>query len=249
MKKRLTDKELAVYEWQLDVPGFGIDGQEKLKSSSVLVSRCGGLGSVVAYELAAAGIGKLILAHGGNIVSSDLNRQLLMTDAGLGKSRIESVERRLKELNPRLDIIAVGENINKNNVVELVAQADVIVDAAPLFEERYLMNREAVKQDKVLIDCAMYELEAQITTIIPCETPCLSCLYPEKPKVWKRRFPVFGAVSGTVACLGAMEAIKVISGLGETLGGKLLTMDLRDMSFNKFAITRNPQCKVCSSKK
>ena len=244
--KKLTEKELAVYEWQLDVPGFGVEGQEKLKNSSVLISRCGGLGSVVAYELAAAGVGKLILAHGGNVVPSDLNRQLLMTDAGLGKSRIDSVERRLKELNPRLEIVAIGENINENNVAELVSQADVVVDAAPLFEERFLMNREAVRQKKVLVDCAMYELEAQITTIIPGETPCLSCLYPEKPVAWKRKFPVFGAVSGTVACLGAMEAIKVLSGLGETLSGKLLTLDLRDMSFNELSINKNKKCSICS---
>jgi molybdopterin/thiamine biosynthesis adenylyltransferase len=243
---RLTNKELAVYEWQLDVPGFGVEGQTKLKNSSVLISRCGGLGSVVAYELAAAGVGKLILAHGGNVVASDLNRQLLMTDAGIGKSRIESVERRLKELNPRLEIVAVGENINENNAKALVGQADVVVDAAPLFEERFLLNREAVEQRKVLVDCAMYELEAQITTIIPGETPCLACLYPEKPMAWKRRFPVFGAVSGAVACLGAMEAIKVISNLGETLAGKLLTMDLRDMSFQKINIAKKSNCPVCS---
>jgi molybdopterin/thiamine biosynthesis adenylyltransferase len=243
---RLTNKELAVYEWQLDVPGFGVEGQTKLKNSSVLISRCGGLGSVVAYELAAAGVGKLILAHGGNVVASDLNRQLLMTDAGIGKSRIESVERRLKELNPRLEIVAVGENINENNAKALVGQADVVVDAAPLFEERFLLNREAVEQRKVLVDCAMYELEAQITTIIPGETPCLACLYPEKPVAWKRRFPVFGAVSGAVACLGAMEAIKVISNLGETLAGKLLTMDLRDMSFQKINIAKKSNCPVCS---
>lgn len=245
--RKLTEKEMAVYEWQLDVPGFGIEGQQKLKNSSVLVSRCGGLGSVVAYELAAAGVGKLILAHGGNVVPSDLNRQLLMTDAGLGKSRIASVERRLKELNPRLEITAVGENINENNIADLVSEADLIVDAAPLFEERYLMNREAINQNKVLVDCAMYELEAQITTIIPGKTPCLSCLYPEKPKAWKRRFPVFGAVSGTVACLGAMEAIKVIAELGETQAGRLLTMDLRTMAFAQIAISKNPQCKICSA--
>lgn len=247
--KKLTEKELAVYEWQLDVPGFGIDGQEKLKNSAVLVSRCGGLGSVVAYELAAAGVGKLILAHGGNVVPSDLNRQLLMTDASLGKSRIESVERRLKELNPRLEIVAVDENINEDNVVDLVSQVDVIVDAAPLFEERLLMNREAVNQNKVLVDCAMYEMEAQITTIIPGQTPCLACLYPEKPVAWKRRFPVFGAVSGTVACLGAMEAVKVLSNLGETLAGRLLTMDLRDMSFEQVEIKRHNDCPVCSGLK
>ena len=153
--QKLTDKERAVYEWQLDVPGFGEEGQEKLKNASVLVSRCGGLGSVVAYELAAAGIGKLILAHAGNVHESDLNRQLLMTDNWLGKPRIESVERRLKELNPRLEIVAINENINENNAKELVSEADVIVDAAPLFKERFLMNREAVLQQKPLVDCAM----------------------------------------------------------------------------------------------
>ena len=131
--KELTKEELAIYEWQLDVPGHGIKGQERLKNSSVLISRCGGLGSVVAYELAAAGVGTLILAHAGNVKPSDLNRQLLMTHDWLGKPRIESVERRLKELNPRINIISVPENITEENVAALVAQADVIVDGAPLF--------------------------------------------------------------------------------------------------------------------
>ncbi len=193
--KKLTQEELAIYEWQLDVPDHGIEGQERLKNSTVLVSRCGGLGSVVAYELAAAGVGTLILAHGGNVKHSDLNRQLLMTQDWLGKPRVESAERRLKELNPRLNIISVPENINENNAAKLVGMADVILDAAPLFEERYLMNREAIQQGKPLVDCAMYELEAQIMTIFPGETACLSCLYPDKPAAWKRKFPVFGAVS------------------------------------------------------
>jgi molybdopterin/thiamine biosynthesis adenylyltransferase len=148
MMEKLTPEELATYEWQLDVPEHGIEGQERLKNSTVLVSRCGGLGSVVAYELAAAGVGTLILAHGGNVKHSDLNRQLLMTHDWLRKPRVESAERRLKALNPRLHIIKVPENINEKNVAELVSKADVIVDAAPLFEERFLMNREAVKQGK-----------------------------------------------------------------------------------------------------
>ena len=245
MMRKLTDKERAVYEWQLNVTGFGEEGQEKLKNASVLVSRCGGLGSVVAYELAAAGIGKLILAHGGNVKDSDLNRQILMTDDWLGKPRIESVERRLMELNPRLQVLAVNDNLNDENVQQLVAEADVIVDAAPLFRERFLMNSEAVKQQKPLVDCAMYELELQITTIIPGKTPCLACLYPEEPKEWKRRFPVFGAVSGTVACMGAMEAIKLISGMGEPLAGRLFTMDLRDMTFFTTQIKQNPKCSCC----
>jgi len=243
----LTEKELAVYEWQLDVPGFGTEGQKKLKNASVLVSRCGGLGSVVAYELAAAGIGRLILAHGGNVKPSDLNRQILMTDNWIGKPRIQSVEKRLKELNPRLEIIAVDSNIKENNVSELIGMADIVVDAAPLFDERFLMNREAVRQNKPLVDCAMYEMEAQITTIIPGISPCLACLYPEKPESWKRRFPVFGAVSGTVACLGAMEVIKLISNLGDSLSGRLLTMDLRDMSFSEMKIQKREDCMICGN--
>ena len=243
--QKLSEKEKAVYEWQITVPGFGEAGQEKLKNASVLISRCGGLGSVVAYELAAAGIGKLVLAHGGNVKLSDLNRQLLMTDDWVGKPRIESAVRRLKELNPRLEIDAFDENISEANAAEIVSRADVIVDCAPLFEERYLLNREAVAQNKPLVDCAMYELEAQITTIIPRQTPCLSCLYPHKPEFWKRQFPVFGAVSGTVGCLGAMEAIKLIAGLGKILGGTLLTMDLRDMSFHRVKIKRRENCPVC----
>lgn len=244
--KELTDEEKDIYSWQTTVPNFGEEGQKTLKNSSVLISRCGGLGSVVAYEMAAAGVGKLVLAHGGNVKPSDLNRQLLMTYDWLGKPRIESVERRLKELNPRMEIRAVGENINEENARELIEDVDLIIDCAPLFEERYLMNSQAIKQNKPLIECAMFELQAQITTIIPKETPCLACIYPETPKAWKRRFPVFGAVSGTVGCMAAMEAIKVLTGLGEPLKNKLMSFDLRDMSFCKMPITKKADCPVCS---
>jgi molybdopterin-synthase adenylyltransferase len=242
---RLNEEEKATYEWQMTVPGFGEAGQEKLRNASVMVSRCGGLGSLVAYELAAAGIGKLILAHGGNVKHSDLNRQLLMTHDWLGKPRIESVERRLKELNPRLEIVAYNANVSERNVVELTQQADVIVDCAPLFQERYLMNEQAVQQGKPLVECAMFELEAQITTMIPGKTACLSCLYPEFPDQWKREFPVFGAVSGTLGCMAAMEAIKLIAGLGTPLYNQLLRFDLRHASFLKSAITRRPECRIC----
>lgn len=241
----LTDDERAVYEWQMWVPGFGEAGQETLKGASVLVSRVGGLGSVVAYELAAAGIGKLVLAHAGNVKPGDLNRQLLMTHDWLGRPRVESAERRLKELNPRLEIVAFDENLSEDNAGRIVSQADLIVDCAPLFPERYAMNREAVRQNKPLVECAMYELEASITTIIPGRTPCLACLFPREPTAWKREFPVFGAVSGAVGCLAAMEAVKVLAGLGEPLLSRLVAFDLRDMTFRSRRIERNPGCPVC----
>lgn len=242
----LTQAERQQYEWQLWVDEFGEAGQEKLKSASVLVSRCGGLGSVVAYELAAAGVGRLVIAHAGNVKPSDLNRQLLMTHDWVGKPRIESATRRLRELNPHIEIVGIGENVSEKNAESLIRQVDAVVDCAPLFEERFAMNRHVVQQNKPLIECAMYDLEAQITTIQPGHTPCLNCLYPETPPHWKRQFPVFGAVSGTVGCLGAMEAIKVLAGVGEPLHNRLLSMDLRSMSFRTLTIRRNTECPTCS---
>ncbi|MBL8028238.1 MAG: HesA/MoeB/ThiF family protein [Fibrobacteres bacterium] len=243
----LTEYEKERYGWQLNVRGHGETGQEKLKAATVLVSRVGGLGGLVAYELAAAGVGKIIIAHGGILTVDDLNRQLLMTDDWIGKPRVECAAKRLKELNPHIEIKAVPENISEQNAASLVEEADVVVDCAPLFVERYAMNREVVRQNKVLVDCAMFNLEAQVTTIVPGKTPCLRCLYPENPPAWKRRFPVFGAVSGTVGCIGAMEAIKVISGFGEPLYNTLLCMDLESMLVRRMKIKRNPNCSECSS--
>jgi molybdopterin/thiamine biosynthesis adenylyltransferase len=127
-----------------------------------------------------------------------------------------------------------------------VEQVDLVVDCAPLFSERFAMNAAAMRQNKPVVMCAMHDMEIHITTMIPGRTPCLSCLYPEDPTPWKREFPVFGAVSGMVGCLGAIEAIKVIADLGEPLLGQLVAADLRTMAFRKFNIARNPQCAVCS---
>src|SRR3954464_5668675 len=118
----LNDDERAVYEWQMWVDGFGQAGQERLKGSSVFISRVGGLGGAVAYQLAAAGVGKLVLAHAGNVKPSDLNRQLLMTHDWLGKPRVEIAARRLKELNPRLEVVTVAENVSEANAASLIAQ-------------------------------------------------------------------------------------------------------------------------------
>lgn len=246
-KPALSARDREVYSWQLPVTGFGEPGQQKLKGASVLISRCGGLGGVVAYELAAAGVGRLVLAHAGTIKPSDLNRQLLMTHEGIGKLRVESAARRLRELNPHLEIVAVPENLNPANAERLVAEVDLMVDCAPLFEERYLMNQQAVRQRKPMVECAVYELEAHLTTILPGETPCLRCLYPENSTTWTRRFPVFGAVSGAMGSLAAMEAIKVLAGFGEPLRGRMLTYDLRDMSFRTYRVRRNPQCPECGA--
>jgi molybdopterin/thiamine biosynthesis adenylyltransferase len=242
---RLTDEERATYEWQMWERDFGEQGQEKLKGTTALVSRLGGLGGPLAQQLAAAGFGKVILAHGGNVKYSDLNRQVLMTYDWLGKPRVESAARRLRELNPRLEVEAVGSNITEDNAAELVAKADIVFDCAPLFDERFLMNRECVRQRKPLIDCAMFSMEGQVTVILPGQTACLACLYPEDPPAWKREFPVFGAVSALAACVGAIEGIKLMAGIGPSLAGKLLYYDLRHMAFRTIPLERRPDCDVC----
>ena len=242
----LTDAERARYEWQMWTPDVGEEGQRKLKAASVLVSRIGGVGGTVAYYLAAAGIGKLVLAHAGNVKPGDLNRQLLMTTDWLGKPRVESAQRRLQELNPHVEIVALNENVSDVNAAAIVKQADIVVDAAPLFSERFAMNRAAVEQGRALIECAMFDLGAQLTTIIPGSTPCLRCLYPVDPPHWKREFPVFGAVSGMIGALAALEVIKLITGIGEPLTNSLLMINLRTMEFRKLPTVRDGQCPVCA---
>jgi molybdopterin/thiamine biosynthesis adenylyltransferase len=245
----LTADEQRRYEWQLTTPDFGPQGQRRLKGATALISRIGGVGGSVALQLAAAGIGRLILAHAGKVRLDDLNRQLLMTTESLGRPRIETAARRLRELNPHVEIETVGENVSERNAADLVGRCDVVVSAAPLFEERLLMNRHAVGRQKPLVDCSMYDLEVRLMTVLPGRTPCLECLYPEPPPNWKRQFPVFSAVSCTVGSLAAMEAIKIVAGFGEPLAGRLLLGNLRDMSFRTLPIARREGCAACGAHK
>ena len=245
--QELTAEEQATYEWQMWIDGLGEAGQRRLKGATALVSRCGGLGGPLCYHLASAGIGGLILAHAGTVKPDDLNRQILMTHSSLGQSRVETASRRLQELNPRLRIEAVPENISADNVDALVSRADIVFDCAPLFAERFAMNRACVQQNKPLIEAAMYEMEGQITTILPGKTPCLACLYPEEPPAWKRKFPVLGAVSAMAASIAAVEGIKVIAGFGQTLAGTLLYYDSRNMTFQRIPVRRRPECAVCGT--
>ena len=243
----LTETDRALYEWQMWVPGMGEAGQRKLKGATVLISRVGGLGGLVAMELAAAGVGRLILAHGGNLKLPDLNRQLLQTRAHVGLPRMDNIVTRRKELNPDCEIVGVTENITEANAAAWVALADVVVDAAPLFQERLALNAAAMRAGKPMVECAMHTLEATVTTFLPGRSGCLACYVPEVPPTWMRQFPVFGAVSGTAACLGAMEVIKLITGLGTPLAGEMLCMDLGSMGFRRVKLPRRSDCEVCGS--
>ena len=136
----LSDRDREIYEWQLDVPGLGEQGQSKLRNTTALVSRIGGLGGPLAFSLAAAGIGKLILVHGGDLRPDDLNRQILMRHEYLGKARVDAAAETLKAFNPHIEVETAAENFNEDNAAGLVGRADIVFDAAPLFEERFLLN-------------------------------------------------------------------------------------------------------------
>jgi len=244
--RELTDWDREKYRRQMQIEGFGDAAQRKLKSSSALVTRVGGLGGPTALQLAAAGIGKLVIAHGGNVTPSNLNRMILVRGDGVGQPRVPQMQETLRRFNPDCEVVAVAEDATEDNVASLVAQVDVVCDTTPRFEERLLLNRECWRQGKPLVDSGMNGMEAQLTTIIPGETPCLQCIVHEVPAWWDPLgFGVLGAVPGALGALTALEAIKVLTGYGTPLAGVLLTFDAEDLTFARYQLRRRPDCPVC----
>lgn len=246
MLPSLSPIEIERYRRQMMLPGLGEVGQRQLKNTTALVTGVGGLGGTAALYLAVAGVGKLILVRGGNLQRDDLNRQILMTDDWVGKPRVFKAQETLAKLNPDIEIEAVCEYVSPNNIDTLVQQADIALDCAFDFNERDLLNAACVSRGKPMVEAAMDGMEAYLTTIVPGRTPCLTCLFPEKPEWDRWGFGVLGAVSGTLACLAALEAIKLMTGLGDPLLGQLLTMDLARTEFAKRRPYHDPNCPVCS---
>ncbi|MEO0854561.1 MAG: HesA/MoeB/ThiF family protein, partial [Cyanobacteria bacterium J06648_11] len=246
MLPSLTPTEVDRYRRQMMLPGLGEIGQRQLKNTTALVTGVGGLGGTAALYLAVAGVGRLILVRGGNLQRDDLNRQVLMTDDWVGKPRVFKARDTLAQLNPDIAIEAVCEYVSADNIDALVQRADIALDCAFDFKERDLLNAACVRWGKPMIEAAMNGMEAYLTAIAPGQTPCLTCLFPEKPEWDRWGFGVLGAVSGTLACLAALEAIKLVTGLGNPLLGRLLTMDLARASFAKQRTYRDPNCPVCS---
>ncbi|MEN8678825.1 MAG: HesA/MoeB/ThiF family protein [Akkermansiaceae bacterium] len=234
------------YTWQEDVPGFGREAQEKLKNASALVSRVGGLGGPLALSLAAAGVGRIILAHGGELRADDLNRQILMTHEGLGSERHDQAAETLRRFNRDLKIESVGENISEENVVGLVERADIVFSCAPLFEERLLMNRESMRQGKLFVDGAMCSMEGHVLAVDPGKSTCLGCLVKEPPAYWKRRFPVIGAVSAMVAQIAVLEGIKLLTRFSNPALDQMIHIDAQRMRMKKVRLVRDPACDHCS---
>lgn len=243
----LTPTDLERYRRQISLPHFGELAQKRLKSATVLVTGVGGLGGTAALYLAVAGVGKLILVRGGDLRLDDMNRQILMTDDWVGKPRVFKAQETLQRINPDIEVEAVCDYITADNVDSLVKSADMALDCAHNFAERNLLNEACVKWRKPMVESAMDGMEAYLTTIIPGVTPCLSCLFPEKPDWDKRAFSVIGAVSGTLACLTALEAVKLITGFSQPLLSQLLTIDLNRMEFAKRRSYRDRACPVCGN--
>ncbi|HBL12427.1 MAG TPA: protein hesA, partial [Cyanobacteria bacterium UBA11162] len=190
-----------------------------------------------------------ILVRGGNLRLDDMNRQILMTDNWVGLPRVFKAAETLAGINPDVEVEAIAEYITPDNVDSLVQQADIALSCAHNFEERDLLNAACVLWDKPMVEAAMNGMEAYLTTIVPGKTPCLSCLFPEKPDWDRRGFGVVGAVPGTLACLAALEAIKLITGLGQPLLGQLLTMELNRLEFAKRRSYHDPDCPICGKDK
>jgi molybdopterin/thiamine biosynthesis adenylyltransferase len=222
-----------------------VEGQERLKDSTALVAGIGGLGGTVALYLAAAGIGRLSLVHQGTLDLPDLNRQILMRPEQVGESRVRCAQDGLRRFNPEVGIDVLDGRICEENVGDLVGGSDIVISCRYNFEERDLLNQACVESEKPMVEAAMYGMEAYLTTILPGRTPCLRCVYPEFPDWDPMAFPVLGAVSGTLGCLAAVEAIKVLTGTGAPLFGWMLHFDLSDMTFRRFRVARRPGCSVC----
>jgi len=229
-------------------PDFGERGQRALKGATVLVSRVGGVGGAAAYFLAAAGVGRLIIAPRGNLKPADLNRQILMTHGALDTPRVECAARRLKELNPRLTVEAVPENISDQNAERLIKQADAVVDCAPLFDERFAMNRAAIAWRKPLIECAMYDFDVRVTSILRGHSPCLACLYPADSPAWKapvsrlRRCRRHGRQSRRD---GSNQ--RFFQASESRCTGRMLLANLREMSFQTVKVSKRDDCSVCGA--
>ncbi|MFM8421716.1 MAG: HesA/MoeB/ThiF family protein [Verrucomicrobiota bacterium] len=237
--------EAETYAWQMDVTGMGEASQRRLRAATVMVSRVGGLGGVVAMQLAAAGVGRLVLVHGGLLKASDMNRQLLMRADRVGRPRMECVVERLREINPRVELVAEPSHVTEDNAARLVGLADVVVDCAPLFRERYLMNREAMRRRIPMVEAAVRDLELHVTTFQRGSSGCLRCLYPEESTEWLRRFPVIAPVPGVAGSIAALEVLKVVTGMGRPLTGRMLVADLGALRFRTLNLHRIVDCPVC----
>ena len=242
------------YSRHLRLPEVGVEGQRKLEASRVLMIGAGGLGSPAAFYLAAAGIGHLRIADDDVVDRSNLQRQILHTEARIGEAKVVSAETALSALNPRTRLEAVAERVTTGNVERLLADVDVVIDGADNFPARYLLNDACVKLGKPLVYGAVQRFEGQVSVFDAGrhrgQAPCYRCLFPEPPAAEFApncaEAGVLGVLPGVIGLLQATETIKLLLGIGESLSGRLLHFDALAMRFREMRLRPDPECVVCA---
>jgi len=246
----LSPAELTRYSRHLLLNEVGLEGQRKLAAARVLVVGAGGLGSPAALYLAAAGIGTLGIADFDRVAAHNLPRQLLHEDDSVGEAKVVSAARRLHTTNPFINVVTHPEGITPQNATRIFENYDVIVDGTDNFSSRYLNNDAAFQTRKPLIYGSLFKFEGQVTVFDPNHgAPCYRCLFPAPPPAGSvpgcGEAGILGVVCGVIGSLQAVEAIKLVLGIGEPLRGRLLVYDSLTPSFQTLILRRDPQCPLC----
>ncbi len=239
------------YQRQLILPGFGSQGQEKLRQAKVLIVGLGGLGSPVAYYLAAAGVGTLGLADYDQVAEENLHRQIIYREKQVGQWKIASAKETIQSINSAVECIPHPEGVQLSNAMSLLQQYDLVVDASDNFNTRYLVNDTCVLLKKPYVYGSIHQFEGQVTIFGIAAGPCYRCLYPEPPRPGEipncAEAGVLGAICGIVGSFQAAETIKWIVGLGQPIAGRLLYIDSLHGEQRTIRIKKDPDCPICGN--
>jgi len=245
----LSHDEIKRYARHVIMPEVGIEGQKKLKAASVLLIGTGGLGSPTALYLAAAGIGRIGLVDYDVVDQSNLQRQVIHGIETVGDLKVESAAKRMRDLNPDIEIDLYNVPLTSDNALELFEPYDVIVDGTDNFPTRYLVNDACVKLGKPNVYGSIFRFEGQLSVFYAEEGPCYRCMFPEPPPPGLvpncAEGGVLGILPGTIGTMQATETIKLILGIGKPMIGRMMLYDALDMEFNTIKIRKDPNCPVC----
>lgn len=245
----LSKEEIRRYSRHLIMPEVGIEGQRKLKAASVLLIGTGGLGSPTALYLAAAGVGKIGLVDYDVVDETNLQRQVIHGISTVGISKLDSAEKRLRDLNPDLEIVKYNVPLTSDNALELFADYDVIIDGTDNFPTRYLVNDACVKLGKPNVYGSIFRFEGQLSVFYAQQGPCYRCMFPEPPPPGLvpscAEGGVLGILPGTIGTMQATEAIKLLLGIGVPMIGRMMLYDALEMSFTTIKVRKDPNCPVC----
>jgi molybdopterin/thiamine biosynthesis adenylyltransferase len=247
----MNDQQLLRYSRHILLPEIGVEGQQKLLDAHALIIGAGGLGCPAALYLAASGVGTLTLCDGDTVDLTNLQRQILHRTSSIGLSKTVSAQATLAEINPEVRIIALNERANAVRLLELVAQADVVLDCSDNFATRYALNRACVQLKKPLVSGAATRFDGQVTVFDQrhAHSPCYHCLYPEQTEADETRCAVMGVFAplvGIIGSLQAAEALKLLLETGVSLCGKLLVLDALHMELRTVKLFKDKDCPVCA---